>query len=337
VTVVDHDHLGEATSEGSAANSPRTRAATPTGPVDDAEPRAAVDPPPAVGPSATALSPARIAVLVACWLGVLLTATVIVVYPLGPVLQQREQHRLLGNFRTRVQHSADAKLGLAGALAAKTTVAPSTGDGVAILDLVSVRVRQAVIEGVGPGQTRRGPGHVPGTAGLGQPGNAVIVGRRAGWGGPFARLRRLRRGDEIVATTTQGQSVYRVRSVTTRRPGPSVYGPSTDDRLTLLTSASGDPFSTDRATVVVARLEGQPFEPQPQGGRTAGADGRRGETGDWAQLALFGLAFGAVAAGIVLAQRRWTPLSAYLLTTPALVVLALLVAESASRLLPAWS
>ena len=42
-----------------------------------------------------------------------------------------------------------------------------------------LRLSQVAVEGVGPEQTRKGPGHVPGTAGLGQPGNAAVVGRRA--------------------------------------------------------------------------------------------------------------------------------------------------------------
>ncbi|MCU1352467.1 MAG: sortase-like protein [Acidimicrobiales bacterium] len=283
------------------------------------------------------LTPRRLVGLVACWIAVLLAASFVVIYPLGPVLQHRDQHALLRSFRTQLQQAADAKQGLAGLLAKKVPDAPSAGDPDAIIDLGSLRIRQVVLEGVDPQQTRRGPGHAPGTAGVGQPGNAVIIGRHAGWGAPFADLHRLRVGDRILATTTQGQSVYRVRTVRDQRFDRSLLSPSTDDRLTLVTSTSSWPLATGRATVVVAKLEGKPFGPLPQGGRTADGDGRHPGRDGLPQLAFFGTVFGLAAAASAFAQRRWRPLVAYLLTTPALVVLAILVAESISRLLPAWA
>ncbi|HEX7133942.1 MAG TPA: class E sortase [Iamia sp.] len=283
-------------------------------------------------------SPRAIVAIVAAWLVLLVLATAAVLYPLGPLFQRREQHELLRGFRVEVQQAADAKEGLAGLLDAEEPLAPEVGQSVAILDLGRVRVQQVVVEGVGPDQTRRGPGHVPGTAGLGQPGNSVVVGRRSGWGGPFDELGSLREGDEIVATTLQGQTVYVVRSVEERRLQPEeLYGPSDDDRLTLVTSASRSPFATDRAIVVEAGLDGRPFEPTPQGGRAASIDGRQGDTGGWAPLALFGTGFAVAAVLAAVLYRRWRPLTAYLLTTPALVVMAILTGESVLRLLPAWT
>ena len=89
-----------------------------------------------------------------------------------------------------------------------------------------------VVEGVDPAQTSVGPGHVPGTAGLGQPGNSVLVVRHKGYGAAFERLGRLREGDQIVVTTTQGQSVYDVTVVrhvriaaSTDAPGSAVETP----------------------------------------------------------------------------------------------------------------
>jgi sortase A len=283
-------------------------------------------------------TPRAIVAIVGAWLVLLAIATAAVLYPLGPLFQRREQHQLLRTFRVDVQQAADAKEGLEGLLNAEKPLAPEVGQSVAILDLGRVRVQQVVIEGVGPDQTRRGPGHVPGTAGLGQPGNSVVVGRRSGWGGPFDGLGSLRAGDEIVTTTVQGQSVYVVRTVEERRLDPEAqYGPSDDDRLTLVTSAGRWPWATDRAIVVEARLEGRPFEPTPQGGRVASADGRRGDTGGWAPLALFGAGFAGAAVAAAVLYRRWRPLTAYLLTTPAVVVMAILTGESVLRLLPAWA
>lgn len=308
--------------------------AAPAPPVPDPP----VEPPaPAAAPGAVP-SPTVVGATVVAWLVVLVLATGAVLYPLGPLFQRREQSHLLREFRGEVQRAANQKEGLAGLLETEDPPAPEIGQPTAILDIGRVRLQQVVVEGVDPDQTRRGPGHVPGTAGLGQPGNSVVVGRRTGWGGPFADLGSLREGDEILATTVQGQTVYEVVAVEERRLDTEVdYGPSEDDRLTLVTSASRSPLSDERAIVVEARLRDRPFEPTAQGGRMARADGTQADTGGLAPLALFGGAYAAAALAAAVLYRRWRPLTAYLLTTPALLVLAVLTAESLVPLLPAWT
>ena len=97
---------------------------------------------------------------------------------------------------------------------------PASGTPVGILEIGALKTQDVVVEGVTNVQTSKGPGHVPGTSGLGQSGNAVVVARRNGYGGPFERIETLRRGDKIVVTTTQGVSVYKVRSVTTKHLTP---------------------------------------------------------------------------------------------------------------------
>ena len=306
----------------------------PPGPSTEPSPRsslrpAAVDLPP--------LTPRRAGLLVAAWAGVLVIAVLAVVYPVGSLTLQRQQRSLLREFRSEVTKAANAEEGLAGLLDRSDPEAPAPGSAVGILDARAIDVRQVALEGVGADTTWRGVGHLPGSAGLGQPGNAALIGRRTGWGGPFGSIGRLRSGDRLVVTTVQGQSVYRVRTVRTTTRIDAALRPSADDRLTLVTSASPWPLATERATVVVARLIGRPFQPTPQNGRVAGQDGRSGDTSFVPQLLLFLLLFSAVAAATVPAHRLWRPLTTYLLTTPALVVLAVLVAESASRLLPAWA
>ena len=56
----------------------------------------------------------------------------------------------------------------------------------------------------------KGPGHVVGTPLPGQPGNAVVAGRRTLYGGPFGHLGSLHRGDRIHVTTGEGNATYRV-------------------------------------------------------------------------------------------------------------------------------
>ncbi len=276
----------------------------------------------------------RVWKLVAVWTLLALGSLAIVVYALGPVVHQRSQRSLLRSFREQVRRAA----GEAQSLGAVTVSdkAPSPGDAVAIVDIIRLHLQQVVVEGVSAAETRAAPGHVPGTAGPGQPGNSAVVGRRSAYGGPFGDLGRLKRGDVIVITSTQGQSVYEVASVANRAVTDAIYAPTRDDRLTLLTSASGWPLATGRATVVVARMKGLPFEPTAQGGRTSTADGRHGSVSSLPSLLIVLGCYALSLAGSIYLYRRWSPLSTYLLTAPVLVAFAIVSAQILTNLLPPW-
>ena len=116
-----------------------------------------------------------------------------------------------------------------------------------------------------------------------------------------------------------------------------LYGPSPDDRLTLVTTASGTPGASGDALVVVATMDGQAFAPTPQGGRIAGADGRSGAPGLPAALVLALLAYVAAVAGAIWLNRNVPWRSAYLLSAPVLVALTIVLADELAGLLPAWS
>jgi sortase A len=312
------------------------------------------------GGVSTGAAPARSNVggLVLLWLGVALAGVGLVVYQLGPLLQQRDQRDLLSEYRTSLRQASHETAGLPGASTA--TKPPADGDPVGVVEIGELQAQQVVVEGVTPSETRKGPGHVPGTAGLGQPGNSAVVARRNGFGASFANLAQLRKGDRILVTTTQGQTVYSVRTVSTRTiedptseqssssaPAAtskdnrsvtldSLYGPSKDDRLTLVTSASRAPWNSSAAIVAVARMVGKPFAPTPQNGRSDGETGRNAETGVWASVAFAVLLYGgAIAASIVL-YRRMRFRVAYILTIAPLVALTVVTGETLSRLLPAW-
>jgi sortase A len=334
-------------------------------------------------------TPRRVAISILVWAVLTVVVVGLILYGVGPMLQQRDQRGLLDDYRRQITEAANAADSFSEPEI--VTTAPDIGNPVAIIEIPRIEVQQVVIEGVGPQQTRRGPGHVPGTAGPGQPGNSAIVGRRAAFGGSFAELGRLRTGDEILVTTTQGPSVYVVADVrgadvaagsgstpattttasttttttasTTTSTATSttaasdssagdadaerllpdgslstdeLYGASPDDRLTLVTSASRRPWATGRATIVVAELEGRPYEPTPQNGRTVEADGRGRDSSAWAPLAIAAAAYAIAAVTALLIYRRARPLSAYLLTAPPLLAATFLTAETAARLLPAW-
>ncbi len=358
-----------------------------------AEPVAGEPEPPRAGPPTRPTEPRRvtpraIAVAIGVWLVVTAVAIVLVLYGVGPLLEQRDQTALLSDYRTEVRQAANQSLGLPGVEV--PTRAPETGSPVAILDVPALKVEQVVIEGVGPQETRRGPGHVPGTAAPGQPGNSAVVARRSAFGGPFRTLGQLEPGDEILVTTIQGQTIYEVAEVRSdsvadgadstsvddapEDPAPDVstttttaatsdddaapesdeasdpaepllpatlttdelFGPTPDDRLTLVTSASSKPWNTKRATIVVATMVDRPFEPTPQGGRTNADDGRSADGNAGAPLALAALAYLVAVGAAVVLYRKARPRSAYLLTAPPLVAATMLTAEAAARLLPAW-
>ena len=294
----------------------------------------------------------------------------------GPVPRRRAaltERALFADYRGQIESASNQAFGLQGIEI--PTEAPSPGTPVAVIDAQSTGIHSVVIEGTNPAQTRQGPGHIVGTAGPGQPGNSAVLGRNHLYGGPFGSIGDLAIGDRILVTTVQGQTAYTVRHVarhpivegsssgpaasaastsTTAAPaganaapppllpdGPvtlsQLYGPTDDDRLTLVTSDSALPWATGDALVVVARLDGEPFAPTPQGGRTVEGEGRHGDPGILAPLLLAGL-FALAAIGTAVWLHRYLPWrSAYLLSAPLLVAAIILLAEQLAGALPAWT
>ena len=279
-----------------------------------------------------------------------------VIYGIGPLVQARDQRALMATERLNISNAAVLEKALD--KVNLPTQPPVVGQPVGVLAIPALGLNQAVVEGAGSSQTVSGPGHVPGTAGLGQPGNAAVVGRNAGYGGNFGRLSQLKRGDKVLTATTEGQSIYVVRRVTavtigsaaaapapggapTSAAAPTVtlqtlYRHTSDNRLTLVTSASSLPWNSSRAIEVTAILRGKPYVATPQGARSSGQLGNTGESGAWAELVLSLQALAVIAVGAVLLYRRCTVRTAYLLSTAPLVAFTFLAAESISRLLPAW-
>lgn len=295
------------------------------------------DVPAAPGPTATA-KPAPMWLLVALWFVAVVAAMALVAYGFGPLFQQRDQRALLSSYRADIERAVNESGGLPGVSSA--TKPPVAGAAVAILEIGAIRMQQVVVEGAGASETRSGPGHVPGTAGLGQPGNSAVVGRNKAFGGPFGRIKGLHPGDEILVSTTQGQSVYAVKEV--RHAGLSsgqvddLYGPSDDDRLTLVTSASTGPWNEHDATIVVATLRTKGFTPTPQRSRSDNETGLTGDSAARSSVVLALLAYGIVMGASVLAFRRLQLRTAYVLTTAPLLALTVVAAETLSKLFPAW-
>jgi sortase A len=305
--------------------------------------------PPEVAPSTTGggaqddetprrgLSRRRIALFAIVAILGFLVAIGAVIYGIGSLVHARDQRALMATERTSIANAAI----LAKALdtVKLPTKPPAQGSPVGVLAIPALSVNEVVVEGAGSSQTVSGPGHVPGTSGLGQPGNAGIVGRNAAYGGVFGRLDQLKPGDRVLTATVEGQSIYVVRRVVTVTIGSlePIYRATHNNRLTLVTSASNVPWNNDRAVVVTAVLRGKPYPATPQASRDPGQLGNTGESGAWLELLLSVLGFAAVVLGALYLYRRCTIRSAYLLSTAPLVALTVLAAESISRLFPAWT
>lgn len=274
----------------------------------------------------------RTAALALTWLLVAVVGLGVAATTLGALKESRSQRAHLTALRQQLSYAQAASRSLFGANA--PAAVPATGAGVALLQVPRIGLQRVVLEGARAGDTQDGPGHVPGTAGLGQPGNAAVVGRRTTYGAAFARLADLRTGDDVLVTTVQGQSVYRVSQV--RRTGADVLGPTADDRLTLVTAAGRGPLGWSRPLVVTATLRGRPFPATAQGTRTAVSDGRHGDRSALPTVVIWATLLVLAAGSAVLLYRRWLLRSTYLLTTPALVALVVLLGDAVARLLPAW-
>jgi sortase A len=351
-------------------------------PDDTPEPRRPTTPPaapvtptvPTPTTAATPLDGRRVAWLTVLWAFVVVFAMVIEVYAFEAIFQARDQRLLLERYRGEIQESVNQTESLFGVDV--PVKAPELGAPVGILEIGGTEqgglgVHQVVVEGVLPDQTAAGPGHVPGTAAPGQPGNSVVVGRHSAFGGTLGDIGYLQKGNIILVSTTQGQSIYRVETVRQQTILPSegntaneetgqssvadvtetaddptaeaavpvdvLFGATPDDRLTLITSASSNPFNTSEATVVVARMQGKPYAPTPQNGRVDSQTGLAGDPSALAPVLLALLAYGAAVVGAVVLYQRSSSRAAYLLTVPPLLVCTVVTAETVSRLLPAWT
>jgi sortase A len=251
-------------------------------------------------------------------------AFVVFVVALSGLAHERTQAGLVRRFRTEL---ATQRAPIGGAI--------PNGVPVAQLDVPRVGINEIVVQGTSSGVTRAGPGHLAASVLPGQTGNAVIAGRRTGYGGPFSKLGDLHAGDRIRVTTGQGTARYTVvGSGTSPSDRVRMLMPTSRNRLTLVTS---DPaLLASRYRYVVARLDSKPFAATGHASRVERID--LGLTGDPTVLAtLFvWLLFAAlVGFGAVEAFRRLPAACAWLVTAPLVLAAAWLVFESFVVLLPA--
>ncbi|MEU9085681.1 class E sortase [Streptomyces sp. NPDC048357] len=299
---------------------------TSTGPVDvrpdpagawKAPAGRAARPAPPAGPGLWAAG-AALAIL-----GALLLGFVAEVGPLGHLRHERD--RSVGYAQLRDE--------LANATA---PVGPTeAGRPVALLAIPQIGVREVVREATTAEVLASGPGHRRDTVLPGQPGTSTLMGRQAGYGGPFGDIGDLERGETFTVTTGQGEHEYKVLGV--RRAGdPQPAGPKGDAALLTLMTADGTPYMPGGVLQVDAELVSPA---QQSGGRTPGrlpADEApmAGQSSAWVPLILWGQALLLAAAALAWARVRWGRAHTWLVGFPVLAALGLVVSDQAALLLP---
>lgn len=214
---------------------------------------------------------------------------------------------------------------------------PAVGDPVAYLEIPDLDVGKVVVEGTGVEQTKKGPGHLVGSAMPGEVGKVVIAGRRTTYGSPLADIDRLGSGDPIIATTPEGRFTYLVEEVKTIAPGePDVMGPSPTDNLLVLVTSAPEYLASERL-VAIARLSGDALALPDASPMMVDEEalGLAGDTRAVTLVLLWGQALVIAAIVTWLLYRRWSAWSTYLITTPVTVALLFLLFENLDRLLPA--
>lgn len=240
---------------------------------------------------------------------------------------QRAQHQLLQSITANEAATYDLTSGKV----------PPQGKPVAVLEIPALHLVAAVVQGSDAQDLRSGPGHMPTTPLPGQPGNAVIAGRRATYGGPFGALGSVRRGDVIRVVDGYGTFRYRAQRVVSVVGGQrDVVTPTPGNHLTLVTASSG--LLPDGRLALVADLVGTPVA-GTRAPTFRAVPAQLGMIGDPA-AGLLALAWGLVFLILLsvtawLLRRWWQPVVVYLLAVPLLVTVALFACESVAGFLPA--
>jgi len=137
------------------------------------------------------------------------------------------------------------------------------GQALAVLQVPSIGVNEVVAEGASVDNLRGGPVHDASTPLPGKAGNAVIVGHRNGYGGPFRSLAKLHPGDQVIVKTRGGAALGFVVVGTAKASGSSpLLAPTKDARITLVT-ADGGRLSSDEFIVQAAAPGTPPLAAEP--------------------------------------------------------------------------
>lgn len=211
------------------------------------------------------------------------------------------------------------------------------GAPVAYLEIPAIDVDEVVGEGTTAGVLFDGAGHRRDTPLPGQVGTSVIMGRHASFGGPFADIASLEKGDRITVTTSQGVFEYSVLGV--RYEGqPAPTPPAANESRLMLVTAGGRAYLPDGVVRVDAELDGDAVGGPPRPVTAAGLPSNErimaaDTTTLWA-LALWLQALIVLCLGLVWAWHRWGRAQAWVVFLPLLLLVGLAASGEAARLLP---
>jgi len=133
------------------------------------------------------------------------------------------------------------------------------GRAFALIQIPTIGVERVVVEGVGRGDLRKGPGHVPSTVMPGQRGTFAVSGHRTTYGAPFYRLDELRKGDRILIVTQGWTFVYTVSRTQIVLPTDvwvldNVPGPGGKPRATITLTTCHPRYSARQRLIVFGDL-----------------------------------------------------------------------------------
>jgi sortase A len=117
------------------------------------------------------------------------------------------------------------------------------------IEIPKIGVTKSIFEGITLTTLDHGPGHWPGTAMPGQPGNVVIAGHRVSHDKPFRHLEQLEPGDDVILTTGDGRFVYKVTGTEVVFPDALWIADQTPDATGTLFACT-PPGSTKQRIVV---------------------------------------------------------------------------------------
>jgi LPXTG-site transpeptidase (sortase) family protein len=278
--------------------------------------------------SGTSLFGTALTILAAIALGFVAQMTV-----LGSLSHERAQKVSYANFRAELAQATAP----VGHFDESGTDALPAGVAVAVLSIPSIRVKEVVFEGTAGGVLTKGPGHRRDTVFPGQAGASVIMGRRAAFGGPFARLGDLRGGDKITVVTGQGEHTYEVIGVRrTGEPQPPALAEGAG-RLTLVT-ADGQAYEPSDVLRVDAQLTSEVQETPRLAIGSAVLPHKDGVMGidlmALVPLVLWGQLLVAASLMLTWVRHRLGPWHAWLIGLPVLALLGVLVAGQCAQLVP---
>lgn len=152
--------------------------------------------------------------------------------------------------------TANTEAAPSAAVAPSKPSAKQTVLGLIIID--KIKIKYPIVEGVREENLRVGIGHIPGTAGLGQPGNCALAGHRNyTFGRFFNRLDELEEGDKITISTKGADYRYIVYEKFVVKPDDvSVLKGSKDEHIITLITCTPIYIASHRL-IVRARLESQ--------------------------------------------------------------------------------